>query len=46
VADMYNANRLKEFCQWFQRIHPQVTSDITNTVQSGSEEEVKVEQAN
>ena len=24
VADMYNANRLKEFCAWFQRINPKV----------------------
>lgn len=24
VADLYNANRLKEYCQWFQRINPQV----------------------
>ena len=24
VADMYNANRLKEFCGWFQRINPKV----------------------
>ena len=22
LADMYNANRLKEFCQWFLRINP------------------------
>lgn len=44
VADMYNANRLKEFCQWFQRIHPQVANEVT--VQHGSEEEVKIEQVN
>jgi hypothetical protein len=24
VADIYNANRLKEFCSWFQRINPKV----------------------
>ena len=24
VADLYNANRLKEFCAWFQRINPKV----------------------
>jgi len=24
VADLYNANRLKEFCQWYQRINPLV----------------------
>ena len=25
VADLYNANRLKEFCHWYQRINPQVS---------------------
>ena len=24
VADLYNANRLKDFCQWYQRINPSV----------------------
>jgi len=24
VSDLYNANRLREFCQWYQRINPQV----------------------
>jgi hypothetical protein len=24
VADLYNANRLKEFCSWYQRINPKV----------------------
>ena len=26
VADMYNADRLKEFCAWFQRINPKVNA--------------------
>lgn len=24
VADLYNANMLKDFCQWYQRINPSV----------------------
>mmetsp|Transcript_13078 Transcript_13078/g.17684 ORF Transcript_13078/g.17684 Transcript_13078/m.17684 type:complete len:86 (-) Transcript_13078:425-682(-) len=24
VADMYNANRLKDYCQWFLRINPDI----------------------
>lgn len=27
-ADIYNANRLKEYCAWFHRTHPQVDSQI------------------
>lgn len=37
VADLYNANRLREYCQWFQRIHPQV-NELLN---SAHEEEAK-----
>jgi BTB/POZ domain-containing protein 11 len=27
-ADIYNANRLKEYCAWFHRVHPSVDSQI------------------
>ena len=37
IADLYNANRLKEFCQWYQRINPH----ISELVQSAHEEEGK-----
>ena len=28
MADLYNADRLKEFCSWFQRINPKVNDFI------------------
>ena len=37
VADLYNANRLKEFCSWFQRIHPQVNELMQNSVSPDEE---------
>lgn len=40
VADLYNANRLKDFCLWYQRIYPQV-NELLASVMGGSEEEAK-----
>jgi 4-hydroxyphenylpyruvate dioxygenase-like putative hemolysin len=37
VADLYNANGLKEFCQWYQRVNPQVNE----LLQKAAEEEAK-----
>ena len=37
VADLYNANRLKEFCQWYQRINP----TVNELLQRAAEEEAK-----
>ena len=34
VADMYNADRLKEFCAWFQRINPKVNELLLNHMQA------------
>ena len=34
VADMYNANRLKEFCAWFQRINPKVNEILYQHMQA------------
>ena len=31
---MYNANRLKEFCSWFQRINPKVNEIIAFNLQA------------
>ena len=28
VADLYNANRLKDFCLWYQRINPSVNEQL------------------
>ena len=28
VADLYNANRLKEFCLWYQRINPAANEQL------------------
>ena len=37
VADLYNANRLKEFCAWFQRINPKVNEMLFVTQNDGTE---------
>lgn len=34
VADMYNANRIKEFCAWFQRINPKVNELLFSHMQA------------
>ena len=34
VADMYNADRLKEFCAWYQRINPKVNELLVQHMQA------------
>lgn len=42
LADMYNANRLKEFCQWFLRINP----DAKELLQVAEEDSQTVDYSN
>ena len=37
VADLYNANRLREYCQWYQRIYPEASL----LLKAAAEEEAK-----
>lgn len=52
VADMYNANRLKEFCAWFQRINPKVNELLyaqmqeENSIDNVGKEKQKLNSAN
>ena len=52
VADMYNANRLKEFCAWFQRINPKVNELLyaqmqeENSLDNVGKEKQKLNSAN
>ena len=39
VADLYNANRLKDFCLWYQRINPSVNEQLLQ--HHAAEEEAK-----
>jgi len=36
VADLYNANRLKEYCAWFHRINPAVNELLMKQKELGS----------
>lgn len=46
VADIYNANRLKEFCSWFQRINPKVNELLNVNASDNTELSIEIERKN